>query len=265
MAKTDVAKVESGEVGLPIDYLKTLAAEAKDAAALERPALSKLSTAAGMLKYQGEPVAGNNMDVVILYASYRNTYYSGAYDRNNIKNPDCFALSETDEGMAPHPNAAAIQNPTCGGCWANQWKSDKKADGTIGKGKACKESRRMVLMPAGALESVTAVRAAELAILDLPVTSAKNYGAFVNAVAATIGVPSWAVVANVKVQPSKNQFEVVLTPIRVLPSKEIIEAVRARLVDAKAAALEPYDETSATNSAVIAAQREQEIMAGRKF
>lgn len=256
MAKTELAKASNTDVALPAEFLAELAKEAKDAAAQERPGVSKLSTASGQLKYMGEVVAGNNMDVVLLYASYRNLWYAGAYDRNNIKNPDCFSLAETDEGMVPDANVANPPNPTCGGCPKNQWKSDVKPDGTVGKGKACKESRRLVMLPAGALESVDSVKSAELAILDLPVTSAKNYGALVNTVAATVGVPVWSCVTNVKVQPSKNQFEVVLTPIRVAPSKEIILALKARVEDAKRVALEPYDETSPTNSAVQAAMKE---------
>ena len=111
----------------------------------------------------------------------------------------------------------------------------------------------------------SAIKTAELAILDLPVTSAANYGGFVNAVAATVAVPPWACVANIKVQPSKNQFEVVLTPTRVLPSVSVLEAVRARLGDAQRLALEPYDETSDSNSAVIQAQKEAAQAASAKF
>lgn len=264
MAKsTEVVQANQGTVALPAGLMAELAAEAKEAAAVERPAVSKLSTANGQLKYMGDEVAGNNMDVLVMYASHRNVWYSGAYNRDNIKNPDCFALSDTDEGMIP--GGANPVHPTCDGCPKNEWKSDIKQDGTKGKGKACKQSRRLVLMPAGAIESVQSIKSAELALLDLPVTSAKNYGAFVNTVAATVGVPGWCVIANVKVQPSKNQFEVVLTPLKVLPSAEIVAAVRTRLADAKRLALEPYDETSPTNSAVIQAERAKAEAAGRKF
>lgn len=265
MATKEVAVKAATEVGFSNEFMAELAAEAKDAAASERPAVSKLSTSSGILKYGGNPVDGNNMDVVILYASHRNVWYGGAYQRDNIKNPDCFALSETGEGMVPDPNVTNPPSSTCGGCPKNQWKSDVKADGSVGKGKACKESRRMVMLPVSALESVASVQSAELAILDLPVTSAKNYGALVNTVAATVGVPVWACVVNVKVQPSKNQFEVVLTPIRTAPSKEIALALKARVEDAKRVALEPYDETSPANSAVIQAAKEREAAAGKKF
>lgn len=259
MPKNEIVEKKSSELALPAEFLAELANEAKDAAAEERPAVSKLSTAGGILKYGGDPVPGNNMDVIILCASYRNVWYSGAYQRDNIKNPDCFALSKSDEGMVPDPVVANPPNPTCGGCPKNQWKSDVKADGTVGKGKACKESRRMVMMPAAAaLEGgANGVQTAELAILDLPVTSAKNYGAFVNAVAATVGVPAYACVANVKVQPSKNQFEVVITPLRVVPDADTIRALKKRVEDAWKIALEPYDETNPNNSAVAAAAKEK--------
>ena len=82
---------------------------------------------------------------------------------------------------------------------------------------------------------------------------------------AAVNVPPWAVIANVKVQPSKNQFEVVMSPLRILPSADILKAVRGRLEDAKRLALEPYDETSPTNSAVIQAEREKAQAAGKKF
>jgi len=268
---TEVAIIKPLDVTtLPADMMAALAAEAKEAAASERPAVSKLSTANGQLKYMGDPVAGNNMDVMILYASYRRVWYSGAYDPNNIKNPDCFALAETDEDMIP--GASNPVNPTCNGCPKNEWKSDVQ-NGVVRKGKACKESRRMIMMTAAMFNDPSldpsalpdAIKKAELAILDLPVTSAKNYGGFVNTVAAMVNVPPWAVIANVKVQPSKNQFEVILTPLRVLPGAAVVMAVKSRLEDAKRLALEPYDETSPTNSAVIQAQRSAEAAASQKF
>ena len=267
---TDVAVLEDkgGALALPTDFLADLASEAKDAAASERPAVSKFSTQGGMLKYGGEPVPGNNLDCVILYASHRNLWFGSAFDRNNIKNPDCFSLSETDEGMMPHENVANPPHTTCSGCPKSEWKSDVKADGSVGKGKACKESRRLVLMPASALTDdnpVDAIKMAELGILDLPVTSAKNYGSLVNTVNAMTGLPVWATLVNVRVQPSKNQFEVVMTPLKQAGGEQIIRALRARVSDAKRLALEPYDETSNSNSAVIQANKAREEAVSKKF
>ncbi len=264
MSKSEVVvDVKGSDLALPAEFLKELALEAKDAAAQERPAVSKFSTRAGVLQIGGNPVPGNNLDAVILFGSYRNVWYDGAFDADNIKNPSCFSLAENDEGMVPDPSVQDPPNGTCKGCPKNEWKSDVR-DGKTRKGKACKESRRLVLMPAAAVleGGEKGILAAELAILDLPVTSAKNYGAFVNAVAATAGVPPYACIANVKLQPHpKNQFEVIITPIKVVPTVEAVRALKRRVDDARKLALEPYDETSPTNSAVIQAEKAKEAKA----
>lgn len=263
----EVQTIESGGVAvLSSGFLAELAKEAKDEAAKERPAVSKFGTRNGQLKYGGELVPGNNMDVIILAASYRNLWFGTAFNPDNIQNPKCFSLQMDDENMMPHPSVGDPPAKVCSACPKNAWKSDIKADGTIGKGKACKESRRLAMLPANCLvDGVDGVKTAEIGILDLPVTSAKNYGGFVNAVAATVGVPPWACVANIKVQPSKNQFEVVITPIRVVATEEIARALKARVDEAIRAVTEPYDETNSANAAVSAEQLARQEAADRKI
>lgn len=261
MASNEVTEVRGGAIALPEDLRAELAAEAKDAAAEERPSLTKLSTAGGQLKYQGNVVPGNRMEVIILAAPYRNVYYEGSFNPNDIKNPNCFALSEDGDEMAPHENVSQPISPTCKDCKFNAWKSDPKG----GKGKACKESRRLVLMPAGAAESIDMINKAELALLDLPVTSAKNYANFVNATAASTSLPPWAVVCEVQVVPSKNQFEVKLTPLRVAGDADALRALKARKDDAMRIGLTPYDETSSANSAVSPEQKERQTKMAKKI
>jgi hypothetical protein len=265
MAKKEEGAVtvqSQGAIALPDDLRAELAGEAKDAAAEERPSLSKLSTAGGQLKYQGNVVAGNNMDVVVLAAIYRNVLYKGRYNPNDIKNPDCFALSDNDDEMAPHENVKEPMNASCDGCSAGQWGSNPEG----GKGKWCKQSRRLVLIPAGACESAETVKKAEFALLDLPVTSVKNYPNFVNAVAASINLPPWAVVANIRVVPDpKTQFKVELTPIRQAGDADVLRALKGRREDAVRMGLMPYDETSETNSAVSAEQKERQAKADKKL
>lgn len=258
----EVTEVKQGAIALPAEFAAELAAEAKDAAAEERPAISKLSTAGGMLRYEGNVVPGNQMEVVILAAVYRNVWYSGRYDPNNIQNPNCFALAEDDDGMAPHANVKEPVHASCEGCPKVEWKSDPNT----GKGKACKESRRLVLIPAGALVDVDSVKKAEMALLDLPVTSQKNYGQFVNIAASSTGLPPYAVVANISVVPdAKTQFKVNIQPIRVAGGKEIIMALKARKEDALRIGLTPYDETSSTNSAVSPEQKARQDRAASKI
>lgn len=262
MAGKEVIEAKPNSLALPADLAAELAQHAKDTAADERPSISKLSTAGGILKYAGNAVPGNSLDVVILAAIYRNVYYSDRYNPNDIKNPDCFALAIDDDGMAPHENVKTPKAPDCAECPLGQWKSDPNG----GKGKACKQSRRLVIIPAAACESAETVKKAEMALIDMPVTSAKNYANFVNALAASAQVPPWAAIANIKVEPdAKTQFKVNLTPLRVAGGADVIRALQARVNDALRIGLTPYDETSSANSAVSEEQKQRQAKMEKKL
>lgn len=233
-------------LALPASVLESLAAEAKEAAAAERPSVSRISLKSGVMSYGGQPMPNNSVEAVIVGSSFRNTYYAGRYDPNNIKNPNCFALSTSDEGMVPDPNVQEPENATCAGCPKNEWGSDPNG----GRGKACKQTRRLVIMPANALadkdgnDTPDAVKAAELAVMDLPVTSVKNYSQYVNTLSVTAGVPAWAAIGKIQTVPdAKTQFKVLFQAMRVVPSVTLLDAIKTRREEAVRIALEPYRET----------------------
>jgi hypothetical protein len=240
---SEVQVKSAGALAIPDDMMAMLAAEAKAAAAVERPAISRISLKSGVMSYAGAPVPGNKLEAVILAASFRNVFYAGRYDANNIVSPNCFALDVSDAGMAPHGNVSHPEHPTCAGCKNNEWGSDPNG----GRGKACKQTRRLVLLPGHAVETgVDAVKTAEMAILDLPVTSVRNYSQFVNALAASANVPTYAAIAQISVIPdAKTQFKVMFQPMRVLPSMDMLTAMKTRLEGAKLLSIEPYEETAA--------------------
>lgn len=249
-------------VALPADLMAELGAAAKDAASKERPAVGRISLKSGQMSYGGNPVPGNNMDVIIVGSGHRNVWYAGAYDPDNIVNPSCFALSEDEDGMAAHENVPDSEVPaasddiagqqregtrSCKGCAKNAWGSAVR-DGRPAKGKACKETRRLVLMPADCLEGdsieevLSNVQGAELAIIDLPVTSVGNYANLVSTLAATMGLPAWAVVTNVQVQPDpRKQFVVNFTAIAPAGEEAVIRALMKRREEAMRICLQPYD------------------------
>lgn len=230
------------ELALPSDVLSLLAAEAKAAAATERPAVGRIGLKSGVMTYAGQPLAGNKMEAIILCASFRNVWYAGRYDPNNIVSPSCFALGMSDEGLAPHANVGKPQHQSCTGCPKGEWGSDPGG----GRGKACKQTRRLVLLPGKAMDDgLDALAAAELAVLDLPVTSVKHYSSFVNILSATANVPTYAAVTEISVAPdAKTQFRVSFRPLRVVPGLEHLNAIKARMDTARTLALEPYAETS---------------------
>jgi len=239
---SEIVTTQASALALPTDVLAALAAEAKAAAAKERPALGRIGLKSGVMTYAGQPVAGNKMEAIVLCASFRNVWYAGRYDPNNIVNPNCFALSMSDDGMAPHANVSKPANATCAGCPHDEWGSDPNG----GRGKACKQTRRLVLLPGHAMEQgPDALRTAEMAVLDLPVTSVKNYSSFVNTLTASTQMPTYAAVAEISVVPdAKTQFKVNFRPMRVVPSMEHLQAIKSRIEGAQLVALEPYAETA---------------------
>lgn len=260
------ATAAAGGLALPTDVLAALAQEAKAASATERPAVGRISLKSGVMSYAGNPVAGNKMEAIILCASFRNVWYAGRYDPNNIVNPSCFALSMSDEDMAPHDNVAKPCNETCSGCEKNEWGSDPNG----GRGKACKQTRRLILLPGHAMEQgPDALRTAELAVMDLPVTSVKNYSTYVNMLTASTNMPTYAAVAEISVAPdAKTQFKVQFKPMRVVPSLDHLQAIKARLDGAKQLALEPYAETAdpdEVEAAAAAAAPAAKRPANKKF
>lgn len=243
MTKGEVVEAAGTSLAMPADVMAALAKEAKDQSASERPSISRISLKSGVMSYAGAPVPGNKLEAVILAASYRNVYYADRFDANNVVSPNCFALSSTDADMAPHSNVSHPEHPTCEGCKNNEWGSDPIG----GRGKACKQTRRLVLLPGAAVEKgVQDVLTAEQAILDLPVTSVRNYSQYVNALAASANVPTYAAIAQISVVPdAKTQFKVMFQPMRVLPSLDLLNAVKRRLEGAASLSLEPYSETAA--------------------
>lgn len=231
--------------GLDQDTLEQLAAEAKDVAAHERPSVSRIGLKSGILSYNGEVVKGNKLRVVALRSVAINTYYTTGFDADKPTNPSCFAISSMDtaEDMRPHPDVVHPVSETCATCPKMKWGSDIDKDGKQRRGKACKESRRIILLPEDALESAEGVLGAELAMLKLPVTSVKVWGSFVNGLSATVGLPPHAVVTELSTQPDlKTQFKVTLTPVARIANKEVLDAVKKRFEVADLIANTPYSD-----------------------
>lgn len=258
MAKnTEVATVETKLPALPQDMLDMLAADAKAAAALERPAMGSINFRAGVMSYNGEQIKGNKLSVIIVGAAFLNVYYGSKFDPDHPSNPDCFAISPDGKEMAPHENVARPISPKCAMCAYNQWGSDVR-DGKPTRGKRCKEVRKLVALPASALaDGAEAIAVAELAQMRLPVTSIKAWGGFVNTVAATLALPYYAVVADITTVPDmKTQFKVIITPSAPIQDAEVLGAIMRRREEAMRICLLPFDTDSSEDPDPSAAPAE---------
>lgn len=240
--------------GYSDDFLQRMREKAKAAAAAERPQQSKLSIKSGILSYDGSPLPDNEMEVVVVASAFFHAMYIDPYNQNRIALPRCFSLAlpeVAEDGSLKEPKMEAHENvleepyrdielapgKSCDTCEFNAWGSDPLG----GRGKACKERRRLALIPADALKSVIDVKNAELSMLDLPVMSVKNWSAYVNKVAALMSLPYNMVTTKIKVVPDpRSQYKVTFEPANYLPSEEILNAVISREEQGQRMLLTPF-------------------------
>jgi hypothetical protein len=207
-----------------------LAAMATEQVKAEQSGLSAtfLSTKGGTLTYRGDAITGNKLSCVILAAPIERLYYDSRYDPTKIVGPKCFAIAVSATGMGPSTAAEEKMHDNCEGCPQNQWGSSLSG----GKGKACRETRRLLLIPADSITTADSVSAAEVAALRPPVTSLKNYANYVQTVAATLKRPPLAVITEIAVVPDpKTQFKVTFNLVKAIDDPAIIQAIIKRSQD----------------------------------
>jgi hypothetical protein len=189
-------------------------------------------------------VKDNKLLCVVVDSVYENHLYTKAYDPENKSGPTCFAFAREEGDLAPHPDSAEPQSETCASCPQNVYGTAVKQDGSQGKGKACKNIRRMALIPADNAGDEAAVKDSEVFYLKTPVTSTKNYAYYVKALAAATKKPPFAVTTEIALRPdAKNQFSVNFSPGDMLPA-EVVRAVMAKREEIQEQLCAPYAKPS---------------------
>lgn len=220
---------------LPVSWEQELAKDARAVAKLERAMLSQISLRAGVMMLQKMPVPDNKLQCVIVASAFQNRYYTEAFDADTPKNPDCFSLSLDGKNMVPHDASPNKQSNTCESCEQFKWASAEK-----GRGKACKSTRRLVVLPAKSVIEGGA-RKAEMAMLTVPVTSIKNWAAFVNGAAAEYRRPPWGLLTQIHVVPDpKTQFQVKFEAVGLVDESALGD-VHSRIPAAIEFLMAPYD------------------------
>jgi hypothetical protein len=224
---------------LPVSVTDQLAAEARAAAMLERPVGGAISLRSGIISWQGTPVANNRLRCVVLDAIFENRWYNKPFNAEQPSNPACFAISREEETIRPHEDSEEKQGGPDGSCLTcpkNAWGSDPRG----GRGKACSQIRRLVLIPATALESDADTVDAETAILKLPVTSTRYWAGYITQLAGVDGRPVWSVITEIYTEPHpKHQFHVYFTKVNTVPN-ERLEALRKKIKASENLLMAPY-------------------------
>lgn len=211
-----------------VDYAEVLAGLAKRQVQIEKPSTSNIGTRAGILTYNGDPIQGNKLDGIIIASTHANLYYEDEFDDDNPKNPVCYAYSEDGSNMVPHPSAYKKQSDSCLTCPKNKWKSDPKG----GKGKACKNTRTMAILPPDV--KADTIMSAEIAVLKLPVTSVKAWQMYNQKLDMLFHRPPLGMVTQIGTVPDlKTQYKITFTDLRPV-EMELIKG----LLDRKDATME---------------------------
>jgi len=208
-----------------------------------------IKTKAGILMVDGAQVPGNQLIAIVVEDLPAKGYYDGAYVEGQGSSPCCFAFQDDDldAPMRPHSESLKPQHDICATCPKNAYGSAIKADGTPGKGKACKDGRRLIVMGAGVVEKgqlklfdEDTLRKQPLYQLTTPATSCPIWDSYVKQIATMYGRPPYAVLTRISARPHvSNQFEIIHEYLGNIPN-ELVAAVLSRRDEAVALARQPY-------------------------
>lgn len=198
---------------------------------------SFISLRGGVLSFNGNPFPGNKVNAIVLDSVLENVFYGAKFDPDNPATPKCYAFGRDNDALAPHEKAPEKQHPTCKGCKQNAWDS-----GDRGRGKACKNSRRLALVLADeALKSPETLKDAQLAYLRVPVTSVKAWAGYVTQLANVTKKPTYAVVTELALTPDpKTQFKLSFKLSQDVRNQGLFEALAAKRRAATESIIFPY-------------------------
>lgn len=222
-----------------------MADAAKRQAEVEKPFgnFKSVSLRNGVLAVDDNAVPDNELRVLVLCAAHENKFFPGRYDPNVPAVPACYAFGDLDakdpeDTMKPHEEAEDPVHENCTECPNNVMGTAE-----TGRGKACRNVRRLALVTEDALESADAMKEAEIRMLSTPVTSVGNWSNYVrNKLTDELGRPYWAVVTKVKLVPdAKSQFKLQFTfEENVDFNDELYAALKERIKEVRSSITAPY-------------------------
>ncbi len=153
-----------------------------------------------------------SVEVVIVKASpvIAKIFYAEGYSEGDKEAPDCWSVN----GQTPDPASPAKQCQTCAACPQNIWGSRMTAAGK--PGKACQDSKRLAVVPAGDLRN-------EMfggpMLLRVPAASLQDMGAY-SSLLQQHGHSYFSVVTSLSFDHTVAYPKLVFTPLRAVNDAE---------------------------------------------
>lgn len=228
-----------GGGGALIAWDEQLLADANLARAGEESVMlgSFISFRGGQMTFNGNTFPNNKASFIVLDSVLENVWYAEKWKPDSPASPACYAFGRLDAEMKPHEKAEDPQNATCKGCPMNEWESADE-----GRGKACKNSRRLALIPADeSLKSADTMKDANIAFARIPVTSVKAWAGYVTQLANVTKKPPYAVVTEIMVTTDpKTQFKVSFKLVRSIDDRHVQQALLEKVQQARSSIIFPY-------------------------
>jgi len=178
---------------LPVNYEEQLAKEAAEIAKrIAAPTGDRIRFNANRAFITPDGMEGETLEVVVVDFVSTNLFYDSTYDRDNPQPPGCFAIGPEPSLLVPSPQSPNKQADTCSSCPNNQFGSAPN-----GKGKACKNTRLLALMPAEWADGEPPIW-----IMSVPPTSMKAFDSYVHSLAAKHKTVPIGVVTEISLDPS---------------------------------------------------------------
>ena len=175
------------------DYERQLMEEAEAIKqTLSQPTANKISTRGKMFTLPDGTTNPGPMQCVILDWISFNSFYEGVYDQANPASPVCWAIDRVVENLKPSEACPKPQFEQCAGCPQDQYGSGQ------GKGKACKNTRRLIIAP------VDATLETPLMTLEVSPSAIRVFDTYVRLIQRTMSTLPIRVITSIGFDPTKS-------------------------------------------------------------
>ncbi len=223
------------EIALPVDVQARLAELAQKAIATE----AGTGIEANFIRVdnhrfsrgEGEDL-GEAIEAIVIDSVIVNKYFDAPYVEGVQSAPACAAIGRDLETMKPYDNAPAKGAESCAACPLNEYESAAN-----GRGKACANRRRLIVMLMQDIEKV-GYKEAPLYTLELSPTALRPWARYVRAIQRQHGVPPIACITAFACDPNE-KFSTVLPSFGSVLNGSHIAQVLARHAEAKELAEAP--------------------------
>lgn len=173
-----MATAPRGKAQLPVNFQEQLAREASEIAKrIAAPTGDRIRFNSNRSLITPDGNEGEMLEVVVVDFISTNLFYDGPFDRDSPQPPSCFAIGNEPSMLIPSQNSPVPQSTSCAACPNNQFGSAPN-----GKGKACKNTRLVAVIPVTALDDPSIE--APIWIMSVPPTSLKSFDSYVHTLSA---------------------------------------------------------------------------------